>query len=208
MQHIKIEREGTQVIIPIPESYKDVATLIKSDYYRNAGELLPVYKIWLKTLLWVGSTSVLFWYRVASYKRGWLHLFAKIMLKRGTVKCGLQISSRTKIGYGFLIQHSFGTIVNPDTVIGNNVTLMQFVNIGTSTKNAALIGDCVNIFPMTCVVNDVVIGKNVTVGAGSVVTRSIPDNATAVGSPARVINYDHPAKYIGHKWPVPDISND
>lgn len=205
MKHIKIERAGTSVIIPIPQNYRDVATLIKSDYYRNSGELLPVYKIWLRTLLWGGSTYVLFWYRVASYKRGWLHLFAEIMRKRGVVKYGLQISSRTRIGYGFLIQHSFGTIVNPDTVIGNNVTLMQFVNIGTSTKEAALIGDCSYVFPMTCIVNDVVIGKNVTIGSGAVVTRDIPDNATAVGSPAKVINYEHPAKYIGHKWPVPNI---
>ena len=106
---------------------------------------------------------------------------------------------------GFLFSIVFGTIVNPDTVIGNNVTLMQFVNIGTSTDKAALIGDCSNIFPMTCIVNDVVIGKNVTIGSGSVVTRNIPENATAVGSPARVIHYNNPAKYIGHKWPVPAI---
>lgn len=205
MKHIKIEREGTSVIIPIPQSYKDVSILIKSDYFRNSGERLPIYKIWLKTLLWGGSTYVLFWYRIASYQRGWLHSFAEIMRKRGVVKYGLQISSRTKIGYGFLIQHSFGTIVNPDTVIGNNVTLMQFVNIGTSTKEAALIGDCSNIFPMTCIINDVVIGHNVTIGSGSVVTKNIPENATAVGSPAKVIHYNHPAKYIGHKWPVPKI---
>lgn len=205
MEHIKIEREGTAVVIPVPQSYSDVATLIKSDYFRNGGQILPVYKIWLKTLLWGGATYVLFWYRVASYRKGWLRIFADFMRKRGVVKYGLQISSSTKIGYGFLIQHSFGTIVNPDTVIGNNVTLMQFVNIGTSKANAALIGDCTNIFPMTCIVNDVVIGKNVTIGSGSVVTRSIPANATAVGSPARVINYNNPAKYIGHKWPVPDV---
>lgn len=205
MEHIKIERNGTSVIIPVPHNYKDVATLIKSDYFRNSGQILSVFKIWLRTLLWGGSTYVLFWYRVASFKRGWLHPFAEFMRKRGVVKYGLQISSRTKIGYGFLIQHSFGTIVNPDTVIGNNVTLMQFVNIGTSTANAALIGDCTNIFPMTCIVNDVVIGKNVTIGSGSVVTRDIPENATAVGSPAKVINYDNPAKYIGHKWPVPTV---
>ncbi len=205
MEHIKIEREGTSVVIPIPHSYTDVATLIRSDYFRNGGQILPVYKIWLKTLLWGGATSVLFWYRVASYKKGWLRLFAEYMRKRGVIKYGLQISSRARIGYGFLIQHSFGTIVNPDTVIGNNVTLMQFVNIGTSKNEAALIGDCVNIFPMTCIVNDVVIGKNATIGSGSVVTRNIPENATAVGSPAKVLHFNNPAKYIGHKWPVPAI---
>lgn len=205
MEHIKYEREGAKVVIPIPQSYKDVGTLIKSDFYRHNGEKLSIFKIWLKTLMFGGASYVLFWYRVASYRKGWLYYFAEIMRKRGVVKYGLQISSRTKIGYGFLIQHSFGTIVNPDTIIGNNVTLMQFVNIGTSVKEAAMIGDCVNIFPMTCIVNDVVLGKNVTIGSGSVVTKNIPENATAVGSPAKVIHYNNPAKYIGYKWPVPSL---
>lgn len=33
----------------------------------------------------------------------------------------------------------------------------------------------------------VTIGYNVTIGAGSVVTRDIPDNTLAVGNPCRVI---------------------
>ena len=31
------------------------------------------------------------------------------------------------------------------------------------------------------------IGNNVTIGAGSVVTKDIPDNAVAAGNPAKVI---------------------
>lgn len=34
---------------------------------------------------------------------------------------------------------------------------------------------------------NLVIGKNVVIGANSVVTKSIPDNVIAVGSPAKVI---------------------
>lgn len=45
-----------------------------------------------------------------------------------------------------------------------------------------------------------VIGNNITIGAGGVVVKDIPDNATAVGNYARVINYDNPSKFIGNRW--------
>ena len=45
-----------------------------------------------------------------------------------------------------------------------------------------------------------VIGNNVTIGAGSVVTKDIPDNATAAGNYARVLNYDNPRRYIKNPW--------
>ena len=34
------------------------------------------------------------------------------------------------------------------------------------------------------------IGNNVVIGAGSVVTKSVPDNCTVVGNPARIIRRD------------------
>lgn len=37
------------------------------------------------------------------------------------------------------------------------------------------------------IVGGVKIGNNVTIGAGSVVVKDIPDNSVAVGNPARVL---------------------
>lgn len=48
-------------------------------------------------------------------------------------------------------------------------------------KRNAWIGARVNILP------GVTIGENAIVGTGSIVTKDIPDNAVAVGNPARVI---------------------
>lgn len=36
------------------------------------------------------------------------------------------------------------------------------------------------------------IGNNVTIGAGSVVVKDVPDNAVVVGNPARIIKYNEP----------------
>ncbi len=50
-------------------------------------------------------------------------------------------------------------------------------------KDGAWIGGGVIILP------NVTIGKNSIIGAGSVVTHSIPDNCVAVGNPCRVMKY-------------------
>ena len=44
------------------------------------------------------------------------------------------------------------------------------------------------------------VGDNVTIGGGSVVTKDIPANSTAVGSPSRVINEKNPGRYIKNPY--------
>ena len=67
---------------------------------------------------------------------------------------------------------------------------------------AASVGDNVYIGPEVCCVDSVVIGNNVTIGAGSIVTKDIPENATAVGNYAHVINYNNPGRFIKNRWPL------
>lgn len=47
---------------------------------------------------------------------------------------------------------------------------------------------------------NVTIGNNVTIGAGSVVAKDIPNNVTAAGNYAKVLNFDNPGRYILRKW--------
>lgn len=63
-----------------------------------------------------------------------------------------------------------------------NCYISQFVNIGSNHGKAASIGN------------------NVYIGAGAVVVKDIPKNATAVGNQAKVINYNSPAKYINNRF--------
>ena len=48
-------------------------------------------------------------------------------------------------------------------------------------KDRAIIGSNVTLLP-------VIIGKNAEIGAGSVVTKDVPDNCIVVGNPAKIIN--------------------
>lgn len=108
----------------------------------------------------------------------------------------IQISRHTNIGFGLYIGHNGPIVINPSCVIGNNCNLSQFTTIGSNKGKAAIIGDGVYIGPNVCIVENVRIGNNVTIGAGSVVTKDIPDNATAVGNYAKVIHFNEPGRFI------------
>lgn len=201
MKHMSVKNNGMDIIIPIPQSYKDCLTLVRSDYFRYVGHGDSILKMYLR--IWRSSSFALnFWLRLSSYK-GWLYPYCRFRLSRIANKYGLQIYPDTKIGYGLYIGHGFGTIVNPTAIIGNNVNLSQFTTIGSNEGKSALIGDNVYIGPSVCVVENVSIGSNVTIGAGAVVVKDVPRDCTVAGVPAKVISQKCPGRYIQNKWILP-----
>lgn len=173
---------------------------IQSDYYRYEGKTAPFIKIFLYTFR-NHCFRYCFWYRLANQKN-FFNYFSRYVRSRMASKYGILISRKTKIGYGLYIGHGYGIIINSSAIIGNNCNISQFTTIGANEGAAAEIGDNVYIGPNVCLVENVHIGNNVSIGAGAVVTKDIPDNATAVGVPAKVINYDKPARYINNKWEI------
>lgn len=117
-------------------------------------------------------------------------------------KTQVQIPASVKIGYGFFIGHEICIVINEHSIIGNNVNVSQFMNIGTNYKTPAIIGDNVYIGPNAALVEDVKIGSNSTIGAGAVVTKDVPENATVAGVPAKVLNYNNPGRFVNRRWPI------
>ena len=182
------------------EMKESVIEYIKSDLYRYYGTTSCA------TFLKAYLTSRIFRYQVAwrlqrSSKWGW-HQLGIILWLCNTSRYTLQISRKASIGYGLYIGHYAPIIVNPTTVIGNNCNISQNLTIGSNEGQAAHIGNNVYIGPNVCIVENVHISDNVTIGAGSVVTKDIPMNATAAGNYAKVLNYNRPARYIGNRWKI------
>ncbi len=109
------------------------------------------------------------------------------------------ISKSAKFGKGCLIAP--GGIIGPGAEIGSHTILNSAVTVDHDTilQDNVIIGPGVHIpghvkvrshtfigVGSSCV-NSVTIGSNCLIGAGSVVTKNIPDNVIAAGVPARVI---------------------
>ena len=96
-----------------------------------------------------------------------------------------------KIGKNVLINSNLLAMARGRIVIEDNVMIAANVQIITNNhdpynlwiliKEYAWIGAGATILPGVC------IGKHAIVGAGSVVTKDVPDYAVAVGNPAKVI---------------------
>lgn len=194
--------KSVNVTVPIPENYQDCIILLQSDYYRSHGCKAGVWRMYLYAL-YEPSFMFLFWHRLSQVK-GWLWLYAKWRHRRLMFKYGLMIASSTKIGYGFFIGHPQGVVINHTAVIGNNVNISQFLTIGANETCAAVIGDSVYVGPQVCLVENVHIGSNATIGAGSIVTKDVKADSVVAGNPAREINAKvWPGKYINNRYPLP-----
>jgi len=170
---------------------------IKSDLMRYYGRTDK--KTLIKALLKNSTFRFQFALRLCQGK-GAVKFIGRILWRFNRTRKTIQISPETKIGYGLYIGHNGPVVVSPSAVIGNNCNLSQFTTIGSNHGKAAVIGDNTYIGPNVCIVENVKIGNNVTIGAGSVVTKDIPDNATAVGNYAKVIHYNNPGRYVGRRW--------
>lgn len=109
---------------------------------------------------------------------------------------GISLPKSTNIGPGLRIWHFGGIFLHPAVVIGKNCTLRQGVTIGNRHKDGPvpIIGNNVEFGAYAQVFGDVRIGDNCRIGAMSVVLCDVPDGATAVGAPARIIfHYDKSA---------------
>ena len=90
------------------------------------------------------------------------------------------------IGGGLYIQHGFSTIIAAKS-IGQCCHINQQVTIGYNGSESSIIGNNVTVTAGAIVIGNVSVGDNSIIGAGTVVTKDVPERAIVVGSSARIL---------------------
>lgn len=70
------------------------------------------------------------------------------------------------------------------------ISIKHCVTVGRKGNGRATIGSIVTINCNAVVVGDITIGDKVVIGAGTILTKSVPANCTVVGNPAFIFKRD------------------
>lgn len=102
---------------------------------------------------------------------------------------GIEIHPGATIGRRFFIDHGMGVVIGETAEVGDDVMMYHGVTLGgrsnARTKRHPTVGDGVVLGAGARVLGPIEIGDGAQIGANAVVVKDVPDEATAVGVPAR-----------------------
>lgn len=152
----------------------------------------PAARNKLEVFLLYPSVHAIIMYRITHflYTKN-LFFLARLLSQISRFFTGIEIHPGAKIGKGFFIDHGMGVVIGETAEVGDNVTLFHGTTLGGTGKDKGkrhpTLGDNVIVGSGAKILGPIKIGNNVKIGANAVVLKEVPDDATAVGIPARNI---------------------
>jgi len=135
--------------------------------------------------IWIHRVSHRLW------RANW-KLIARLVSTFSRWLTGVEIHPGATLGRRFFIDHGMGIVIGETAEIGDDVTLYHGVTLGGTSWNSGkrhpTLEDNVVIGAGAQVLGPITIGKGGKVGSNSVVVKNLPENATAVGIPARIVS--------------------
>lgn len=141
--------------------------------------------------LYSGFKAVRAYRRANWFYRRNMKFIARFISQNARRRTGIEIHPGATIGKNLFIDHGMGVVIGETAIIGDNCTLYQGVTLGGTGKDHGkrhpTLGNNVLVGAGAKVLGPFRVGNNSRVAAGAVVLSEVPDDATAVGVPARIV---------------------
>ncbi len=120
-----------------------------------------------------------------------MYFWARLISQRAVRKTGIEIHPGATIGRRLVIDHGTGVVIGETAEIGDDVLIYQGVTLGGTGKDVGkrhpTIGNNVMISSGAKVLGPFKVGDNARIAAGAVVLEEVPEGATVVGVPAKLV---------------------
>ena len=115
---------------------------------------------------------------------------------------GIEIHPGAVIGRRFFIDHGMGVVIGETAIIGDDCTLYHGVTLGGTSwekgKRHPTLANNVVVGAGAKVLGPITIGEGARIGSNSVVVKDVPEGATVVGVPGKLIT-PQPKEEGGHR---------
>lgn len=152
----------------------------------------PAARSDLEVLLCYPGVHAVLWHRVAHglWRRG-IKLPARMVAHLSRFLTGIEIHPAARVGRRLIIDHGMGVVVGETAEIGDDVYLYHQVTLGGTSsqrgKRHPTLGDGVIVGAGAKILGAITVGHGARVGANAVVIADVPQAATVVGIPARLV---------------------
>ena len=128
----------------------------------------------------------------AAWSRKWFWL-GRFLSHLGRFLTGIEIHPGAVIGRRVFIDHGMGVVIGETSEVGDDCTIYQGVTLGGTSlyrgeKRHPTLGNGVVVGAGAKVLGGFTVGHGAKIGSNAVVVKPVPEGATAVGNPARVLD--------------------
>jgi serine O-acetyltransferase len=162
---------------------EDIRTVFEKD---------PAARSTVEVLLCYPGLHAIWYHRLSHWF--WVHglkLAGRLVSHFARWATGIEIHPGATIGRRFFIDHGMGVVIGETAEIGEDVLMYHGVTLGGTSlekkKRHPTIGNNVVIGTGAALLGAFTVGEGAKIGAGSVVFKDVPPEATVVGIPGRIV---------------------
>ena len=172
------------------------------DEFLNIQQKDPAVKSKLEIILYASFHAVLYHKLAHFLYKCKLYFLARLISQIARFLTGIEIHPGATLGRRVFFDHGMGIVIGETAIVGDDCVIYHGVTLGgvssSKGKRHPTLKDNVTVGAGAKILGNITVGSNARIGANAVVLKDVPDDAAAVGIPARIIQKGSEDYFMWH----------